>query len=98
MRSAHIALPRRYVVELELCDASNRIALARFSRFNTAGAIALAVSLVTVVTVGDAAPPQIVPPRPTLFHGVLTPTDARAWMRASIGIHQPSWIGNPDAR
>ena len=94
MRSALIILPRRYVVELELCDASDRRALSRCTRFAAAGAIALAVSLVTVVTVGAPVPPKpIVTPRVTLFQGVLTPTDARAWMRSSLGIQQPRFIG-----
>ena len=77
-------MPRRYRVEFEPVRRARVVAVA---------AIALGVALVAVANIGAAAPPE---PVVTLFSTVLRPADARVWMRASLGIVQPRFIG--DAR
>ena len=95
MRPAHIALTRRYAVETELCDATDRRVLARCMRFLAAGAIAALTAWTVAVTVGEP-PEPIVTPQVTAFRADLKPDTEAAWMRAPLGIPQPAWIGSPN--
>ena len=88
-----IVLPRRYVVELELCTASDRLALSRFGRLAwrlvAAGAIAAITFWTVAVTVGDAAPTPRITQRVTLIPAVLTP------VRQPLGCAPRSLFLNP---
>ena len=96
MIRSSIILPRRYRVEFAPIEP---VRLSRFARIEwracLAGAIALAVALVAAITISGAAPKSIVSRNVTAFPAVLTPAEARAWMRAPLGIDQPAWIGQP---
>lgn len=53
-----------------------------------------AVAIAFWAAAGRIQAPTITP-SVTLFPAVLTPREARPWMRAPMSVPQPNWIGDP---